>query len=60
MRGRVPGDWERHAPAVNPFQPLFKTLMLIDEFGGREGIRTPGLLVANEEQSKLRHGATLT
>jgi len=29
-------------------------------FGGRERIRTPGLLVANEEKSKLRHGATTT
>jgi hypothetical protein len=29
-------------------------------FGGREGIRTPGLLVANEEKSKLRLGATVT
>jgi hypothetical protein len=28
--------------------------------GGREGIRTPGLLVANEEKSKLRLGATVT
>ena len=26
--------------------------------GGREGIRTPGLLVANEEKIKLRCGAT--
>jgi len=25
-----------------------------------EGIRTPGLLVANEEKSKLRLGATIT
>ena len=28
--------------------------------GGREGIRTPGLLIANEEKSKLRRGATIT
>jgi hypothetical protein len=28
--------------------------------GGREGIRTPGLLVANEEKSKLTRGATIT
>jgi len=28
--------------------------------GGREGIRTLGLLVANEEKSKLRLGATVT
>jgi hypothetical protein len=28
--------------------------------GGREEIRTPGLLIANEEKSKLRLGATVT
>ena len=31
-----------------------------EKFGGREGIRTPGLLVANEEKSNIRHGATTT
>jgi len=30
------------------------------ESGGREGIRTPGLLVANEEKSKIRCGTTIT
>jgi len=29
-------------------------------FGGREGIRTPGLLVANEESLKLRRVATIS
>jgi hypothetical protein len=28
--------------------------------GGREGIRTPGLLVANSGENKLRQGATIT
>jgi hypothetical protein len=28
--------------------------------GGREGIRTPGLLIANEEKSEIRHGAAIT
>jgi hypothetical protein len=28
--------------------------------GGREGIRTPGLLIANEVNSKLRRGAAIT
>jgi hypothetical protein len=28
--------------------------------GGREGIRTLGLLVANEEKSEIRHGAAIT
>ena len=30
------------------------------ESGGREGIRTPGLLVANGGENKLRQGATIT
>jgi len=30
------------------------------ESGGREGIRTPGLLVANDGENKLRLGATIT
>ena len=30
------------------------------ESGGRGGIRTPGLLVANEEKSEIRHGAAIT
>ena len=29
------------------------------ESGGRDGIRTHDLLIANEEKSKLRHGATV-
>jgi hypothetical protein len=28
--------------------------------GGREGIRTPGLLIANSGENKLRQGATIT
>jgi hypothetical protein len=28
--------------------------------GGREGIRTPGLLIANEESLKLRRVATIS
>jgi integrase len=35
-------------------------LQTAEKIGGREGIRTPGLLVANEEKSKLRLGATIT
>jgi hypothetical protein len=31
-----------------------------EDVGGREGIRTPGLLVANEEKSKIRCGTTIT
>jgi len=37
-----------------------KNQLFIDDFGGREGIRTPGLLVANSGENKLRQGATIT
>jgi integrase len=33
---------------------------VIEKFGGREGIRTPGLLVANGESLKLRRVATIS
>jgi integrase len=33
---------------------------VIENIGGREGIRTPGLLVANSGENKLRQGATIT
>jgi integrase len=33
---------------------------VIEKSGGREGIRTPGLLVANEESLKLRRVATIS
>jgi hypothetical protein len=33
---------------------------LIEKNGGREGIRTPGLLVANSGENKLRQSATIT
>ena len=29
-------------------------------FGGRDGIRTHDLLIANEEESMIRRGATIT
>ena len=29
-------------------------------FGGRDGIRTHDLLIANEEKSEIRHGAAIT
>jgi hypothetical protein len=35
-----------------------ETRIFIGDFGGREGIRILGLLVANEEKIKLRCGAT--
>ena len=33
---------------------------VLENIGGREGIRTPGLLVANRGENKLRQGATIT
>jgi hypothetical protein len=58
---------EHSYQAIRPRFGLKDNLALIKigpqmwgRFGGREGIRTPGLLVANEEKSKLRRGATIT
>jgi len=50
--GQNPFHWPTHSVPKNRLSRL--------ESGGREGIRTPGLLVANEEKSKLRLGATIT
>ena len=33
---------------------------VVEKIGGREGIRTPGLLVANEAYPKLRFGVAIT
>jgi hypothetical protein len=55
---RVMGE-HRHPALVEQFTALEGALSIL-RFGGREGIRTPGLLVANEEKSKLRLGATVT
>jgi hypothetical protein len=40
--------------------PLDLHSQVIENVGGREGIRTPGLLVANEVVFKLRRGAAIT
>jgi hypothetical protein len=63
------GNLWRHLP-VGFLQPLIRTIKkikmmvaprsMVSESGGREGIRTLGLLVANEEKSKLRLGITIT
>jgi hypothetical protein len=58
-------------PLENPVRPKTVTYVLGTlcnpcvragpfESGGREGIRTPGLLVANDVNSKLRRGAAIT
>ena len=39
---------------------VFKSNVSPLKSGGREGIRTPGLLVANRGKNKLRQGATIT
>ncbi len=43
---------EQHLISNNNVSPL--------KSGGREGIRTPGLLVANSGENKLRQSATIT
>jgi hypothetical protein len=48
-----------HSPR-NEQHWVFKNNVSPLKSGGREGIRTPDLLIANEEKSKLRLGATVT
>jgi len=40
--------------------PVFKNNVSSLKSGGREGIRTPGLLIANGESLKLRRVATIS
>ena len=55
---RVMGEhW--HPALVEQFTVLEGALSIL-RFGGREGIRTPGLLVANGESLKLRRVATIS
>ena len=54
---RIPGarvSWQ------DEHHPVFKNSASPLKFGGREGIRTPGLLVANEANLKLRRDAAIT
>ena len=39
---------------------LFGTLEVVLKDGGRDGIRTHDLLIANSGENKLRQGATIT
>ena len=55
---RVMGE-HRHPALVEQFTVLQGALSIL-RFGGREGIRTPGLLVANGESLKLRRVATIS
>jgi hypothetical protein len=57
----------RHPALVEQFTVLEGALSIFLErpdtwvrFGGREGIRTPGLLIANGESLKLRRVATIS
>ena len=47
-------------PRRTPFPEVESLVALVLKFGGREGIRTPGLLIANEGNAKLRRGSAIT
>ena len=54
-------------PSVQPGDPVTKEAevrnenpQVVENIGGREGIRTPGLLVANDENKFIRRGAATT
>jgi hypothetical protein len=49
----------RHPALVEQFTVLEGALSIL-RFGGRDGIRTHDLLIANEEKSEIRHGAAIT
>ena len=46
--------------ATNESETGSADAQLIEKNGGREGIRTLGLLVANEESNQIRRGAATT
>ena len=50
----------RHPALVEQFTVLERALSIILRLGGREGIRTHDLLVANGESLKLRRVATIS
>jgi hypothetical protein len=55
---RVMGE-HRHPALVEQFTMLEGALSIL-RFGGRDGIRTHDLLIANEEKTTLRRGSTIT
>ena len=55
---RVMGE-HRHPALVEQFTVLEGALSIL-RFGGRDGIRTHDLLIANEEKTTLRRGPTIT
>ena len=56
---RVMGE-HRHPALVEQFTVLEGALNIFLRFGGRDGIRTHDLLIANDGENKLRQGATIT
>jgi hypothetical protein len=50
----------RHPAVFEQFIVLEGALSIFLRFGGRDGIRTHDLLIANEEKSEIRHGAAIT
>ena len=55
---RVMGE-HRHPALEEQFTVLEEALSIL-RFGGRDGIRTHDLLIANSGENKLRQGATIT
>src|SRR5215469_9853036 len=62
--GQRGSEWVRASGPFNsprrPTNNVQENAISLLKSGGREGIRTLGLLVANEEKSKLRCGTTIT
>ena len=56
---RVMGE-HRHPALVGAIHRAGGGLKHFLRFGGRDGIRTHDLLIANEEKSKIRCGTTIT
>ena len=51
---------EHHHPALVQQVTVLEGALSILRFGGRDGIRTHDLLIANDGENKLRQGATIT
>jgi hypothetical protein len=56
---RVTGE-HRHPALVEQQFTVLEGALSILRFGGRDGIRTHDLLIANSGENKLRQGATIT
>src|SRR5467141_365125 len=58
--GRLRPNAQTGQVSTTTIHPVFKNNVSRLKDGGREGIRTPGLLIANDGENKLRQGATIT